>query len=417
MVSVIKSSASLRNVLYYNENKLKQKVAELIHSSGFTKDAERLSFKDKLKTFEKRMELNQRTRLKTVHISLNFHPDEKLNKEQLKDIADAYMQKIGFGDQPYLVYQHFDAGHPHIHLVTTNIKNDGARIKMQNIGRNQSTKARLEIEKEFWLKPATQADLKRVYELKPVNATKVQYGRTETKRAITNVLDYVLPKYKYASLPELNAVLRQYNVLADRGGKTSRIFKNGGLVYRVLNERGEKVGVPVKASDIYNQPTLATLQQKFDENKVEKQNLKVRQRLRNAIDIFLTGSTQPSLLHLINSLKQKNIEVVLRQNEASRIYGITYVDKETKFVFNGSELGKQYAASGLLQRLDNTISVNDKPKQAQQVKETQENDLPVSTQTLQKVLDILFKEEYTGTLSNELQNELKRRRRKRLRLE
>jgi hypothetical protein len=28
------------------------------------------------------------------------------------------MDKIGFGDQPYLVYRHLDAGHPHIHIVT-----------------------------------------------------------------------------------------------------------------------------------------------------------------------------------------------------------------------------------------------------------------------------------------------------------
>ncbi len=56
------------------------------------------------------------------------------------------MSKIGFGDQPYLVYQHFDARHPHIHIVTTNIKSDGSRIKTHNIGRNQSERARREIE-------------------------------------------------------------------------------------------------------------------------------------------------------------------------------------------------------------------------------------------------------------------------------
>ena len=65
------------------------------------------------------------------------------------DIASFYMEKIGFGQQPYLVYQHLDAGHPHIHIVGTNIQKDGKRISLHNIGRNQSTTARRELEKRM----------------------------------------------------------------------------------------------------------------------------------------------------------------------------------------------------------------------------------------------------------------------------
>jgi hypothetical protein len=192
MVAVIKSSGSIRNVLHYNENKLAQNVARLIHSQGFGKDTDKLGFTDKLRTFEKLLSLNQSTKLNTVHISLNFDPSEKLDSETLSKIADTYMQRIGFGSQPYLVYQHHDAGHPHIHLISTNIQPGGRRIPLQNIGRNQSEKARKEIEKEFGLKPAQQ-EQKLLHELKPVAVGKVQYGKTETKRAITNVLHKILP--------------------------------------------------------------------------------------------------------------------------------------------------------------------------------------------------------------------------------
>src|SRR4051795_9469405 len=165
------------------------------------------------------------------------------------------MQKIGFGEQPYLVYQHHDAGHPHLHIVTTNIKQDGKRIALHNLGQHQSMKASKEIEQEFDLVKALSKTRMR-YELQPVNAQKVQYGKSETKRAITNVLDAVLPYYKYTSLAELNAILKLYNVVADRGSEQSRIYKNEGLVYHILNEQGEKIGIPIKASLIYNKPTL-----------------------------------------------------------------------------------------------------------------------------------------------------------------
>lgn len=108
-----------------------------------------LNFTEKIWTLEKLAERNEHTRLNSVHIFLNLDPLEQLDKETLQQIADAYMQRIGFGKQPYLVYQHHDAGHPHLHSVSTNIQRDGGRIKMQNIGRNQSEKAKKEIEKRI----------------------------------------------------------------------------------------------------------------------------------------------------------------------------------------------------------------------------------------------------------------------------
>ena len=87
----------------------------------------------------------------TLHISLNFDPSEKLARKTLVAIAKSYMGKIDFGNQPYLVYEHIDSGHPHIHILTTNIKSDGARIDTFNIGRLKSDRARKEIEKEFGL--------------------------------------------------------------------------------------------------------------------------------------------------------------------------------------------------------------------------------------------------------------------------
>ena len=76
------------------------------------------------------------------------------------------MERIGFGNQPYLVYQHHDAGHPHIHIVSIKVREDGSRVDTQNIGRNQSEKARKEIEKEFGLLKAE--DSKRLKEYSSV---------------------------------------------------------------------------------------------------------------------------------------------------------------------------------------------------------------------------------------------------------
>lgn len=174
MVAIVHNSGSLRNALCYSENKVKQKIAECIHSANYPKDTELLSFKDKISRMEKLTMLNQQTKINSVHISLNFDPSEKLSNKKLKAIAEVYMQKIGFGEQPYLVYQHNDAGHPHLHIVTTNSKGNGKRIELHNLGQNRSMKASKEIEKEFGLVRALSKSRTR-YELKPVNVQKVQY--------------------------------------------------------------------------------------------------------------------------------------------------------------------------------------------------------------------------------------------------
>ncbi len=349
MVAVIKTGHSLHRILNYNENKVKEGVAEIISAANYPMDVEQLSFAHKLNRLQNQAALNENVSRNSVHISLNFDPSEQLSKERLQEIADTYMQKIGFGEQPYLIYQHFDAGHPHIHIVSVKVRADGSRVDTQNIGRNQSEKARKEIEQAFDLKRAEDSKLQQQsYKLKPVNVQKVQYGRSDTKRAITNILDAVLNDYKYASLPELNAILKQYNVMADRGSENSRVFQNHGLVYRIFDEQGNKVGVPIKASDFYSKPTLNYLEEKFAPNEAARQSHKAR--VKNAIDLALLKQPDQKLSDLMNTLAKDGINTVLRQNEEGIIYGITYVDHRTKCVFNGSLLGKQYSAKGILAR-------------------------------------------------------------------
>jgi hypothetical protein len=142
MVAKITIPNSIKRALNYNEQKMKEGVAECIYAHSFLKEAEQLNFYEKLNRFEKLIALNRRASTNTVHISLNFGLNEKIEKGKLIEIAFDYMEKIGFAEQPYLVYQHLDAGHPHIHIVTTNIQNDGGRISLHNLGRNDSTKAR-----------------------------------------------------------------------------------------------------------------------------------------------------------------------------------------------------------------------------------------------------------------------------------
>ena len=341
-------------MLYYNEHKVCEKEAEILLAQNFLKEAAQLSFSDKTRWFERFTSLNERATTNVLHVSLNFDPSDELNNEKLMDIAKTYMDRIGFSEQPYLVYRHHDAGHPHIHVVSTNIRRDGSRISMHNIGRNGSEKARKEMEIEFGLVKAQEKALDDRIKLIPVSAQKVAYGKASTKRAISNVLGLVINHYKYGSLAELNAVLKLYNVQAHRGEKDSLMYVKGGLVYRVLDDVGKPISPPLKASSFYMRPTLRNLEGRFEENEKLKQPF--AKRIRSVIDFALVKKRGGGLQQLTHDLQRENISLVLRQNGEGVIYGMTYVDHKTKSVFNGSDLGKMYSAKAILERLTAVIA-------------------------------------------------------------
>src|SRR5258705_13763469 len=123
MVAKIASPHSIKRALNYNEKKVQSGHAICIYAGNFLKSLDKLNFYNKLQRFQDLISLNDRAqKSNTLHISLNFHPSEHLDARVLTAIANEYMERIGFGKQPYLVYEHKDAGHPHIHIVTTNIE-------------------------------------------------------------------------------------------------------------------------------------------------------------------------------------------------------------------------------------------------------------------------------------------------------
>ena len=382
MVVKIKSPHNLKRTLNYNEQKVQKGQAECIYAGNYLLNPEQMKFHQKLERLQDLIALNERTKkTNTLHISLNFDPSEKLSKEKLTEIAETYMDKIGFGKQPYLVYLHTDAGHPHIHIVTTNIQADGKRIDTYNIGRNQSEKARKEIEQDFGLVKALGRKIQPLSEIIPVNVQKVQYGKSETKRSITNVLDAVINQFKYTSLAELNAILKQYNVIADRGNENGRIYKTNGLLYKLLDENGNKIGVPIKASLIYSQPTLKNLEKKFEENEIKRQPDK--QKLKTTVDWILAKS--PATLKEFNDgLLKEKIQTVLRQNNEGLVYGITFIDYRNKSVFNGSDLGKQYGIGGIQKK------INDSDKS--DVLENKSKEIPVISKQQKETAVSLSKE-------------------------
>jgi hypothetical protein len=349
MVAKVISGQDIQGALNYNEQKVMEGKAVCIQANLFKKEAGGLNFYEKLRRFADLNEKNIRTKTNTLHISLNFDPTEKLDVDTLNRIASQYMDRIGFGEQPYLVYEHTDAAHPHVHILTTLIQENGKRIPIRYLGKNQSEKARKEIEIAFGLVQAQGKNTEQKDLIHPVDVEKAVYGKSETKRSITNIVRMVTRSYKYTSLPELNAVLRQYNVTAERGTEKSKMFARKGLLYSLIDQKGKRIGIPVKASAIYTKPTLAFLEKQFKLNEVLR--LPLKEPMKKAVDKALQSKAVTNKEEFRSELEKHGIAVLFRTNTEGRTFGITFVDSLRRVVFNGSDLGKPYSATAILERL------------------------------------------------------------------
>ena len=70
---------------------------------------------------------------------------------------------------------------------------------------------------------------------------------------------------------------------------------------------------------------------------------KTLDRTRREID--RAQARKPGREEFTAELRENGIDAVFRENDAGRIYGVTFIDRTTHQVFNGSRLGKEYAAN------------------------------------------------------------------------
>jgi len=359
MVARILSGYSIRGVLDYNETKVETGDAKLIMANRFAVEVEKLGLKHKIARFERLTKLNGRAKRNALHIMLNLDRSDKVSADKLVDIAVAYMDGIGFGEQPYLVYQHHDVSHPHVHIVCTNIMADGSRIDFHNIGKSLSESVRKKIEAEFALTPSQGRELEKELEINPAGIKPVTYGKKPTKQSIYNVVIPVVRSYAFASLAELNAVLKSFNIIADRGREDSIMFQRRGLVYSILDNKGKRIGIPIKASALASRPTLHRLEEKFPRNLLKKKNCKGP--LRDLITEIIDQNKQVTKERFASELRNRNVDLLFRRSESGQIYGVTFVDHNTRTVFNGSDLGKAYSAKALLEMFSEHSLLSEKP--------------------------------------------------------
>ena len=337
MIAKISSTENLGGALGYNFKKVeKGEASVLLAAELYQNNDGSYTMEDVLADMEALMPKKCRTKKTVFHCSLNPHPDEKLSDEQLVQIAKEYMEALGYGKQPYIVFKHNDIAREHIHIVSLRVDCRGQKIN-DKFEKRRSKKITDALERNFGLIPSSKVADKAVEETPKIDTT-----QGNIKEQVANVARMVLKHYRFCSLGELNAVLSKYNLATEEVKMEYRGKRYEGLVYVPTDDKGNKVSTPIHASDIGRGVGYTAVQNRMQKS---KQNVKpLIPTVRNKV--LQTMRTSPNAeKELRQRLEEQGLRVVIRKNESGRIYGITFIDDKAGIALNGSRLGKGYAAN------------------------------------------------------------------------
>ena len=337
MIAKISATENLGGALGYNFKKVEKGEASILLAAELYQDREgRYTMEDVLADMEALIPKKCRTKKTVFHCSLNPHPDEKLSDETLTQIAKEYMEALGYGNQPYIVFKHSDIAREHIHIVSLRVDGEGRKIN-DKFEKRRSKKITDALEKRFGLIPSSKVTDKAMKE-----TPKVDIGKGNIKEQVASVVRTVLKHYRFCSLGELNAILSAYNLAVEEVKTEFRGKKYDGLVYVPTDDKGDKVSSPIHASDIGRGVGYTAVQNRMQKSKQAIKPLISIIRYR----VLQTMRTSPKTEEeLRQRLEEQGLRAVIRKNESGRIYGITFIDDKAGIALNGSRLGKGYAAN------------------------------------------------------------------------
>ena len=337
MIAKISATENLGGALGYNFKKVEKGEANILLAAELYQDKDgRYTMEDVLADMEALIPKNCRTKKTVFHCSLNPHPDEKLSDETLMQIAKEYMETLGYGKQPYIVFKHNDIAREHIHIVSLRVDCRGQKIN-DRFEKRRSKQITDALERKYSLIPSSKVTDREMKEVSKIDTTK-----GNIKEQVAETLLSVLKHYKFCSLGELNAILSRYHLTVEEVKTEFRGKKYDGLVYVPTDEKGNKAGTPIHASDIGRGVGYTAVQNRMQKSKQTIKPLIPTVR-RKVLEVMRTSPDTKEKLQ--QKMEEQGLRVVIRRNENGRIYGITFIDDEQGVALNGSRLGKGYAAN------------------------------------------------------------------------
>ena len=348
MVAKITIGSGLFGAIKYNADKVNEGKGQLLDTNKIFNDGTgKVDIPQTLHDFERHMPLQMRTEKPVIHISLNPHPDDRLTDKELTEMAHEYMQRMGYGEQPYIIVKHEDIDRHHLHIISVRVDEQGKRIN-SDFTHKRSLAIVQDFERRYNLHKGEKRENKQQNPLHPVNP-----DTGDIKKQVGNTVKTVFRNYQFQTIGELRALLSLYNLTVDEVRGNVKGEDYNGFVYSVIDANGNKVGNPFKSSLFGKTVGYEALQRKaaFSKKNIKEKNL--TEPTRKTLEYALRRTYDRD--ELVQMLKAIGIDCVFRYTDEGRLYGATFIDHRTHCVLNGSRIGKEFSANALERHFNTPI--------------------------------------------------------------
>ena len=408
MVANIRSGSSPGGALHYNKEKVDKDEAEVLFWQKMLEPFDkhgRLDVDACMESFWPYLEANRRTTNTVFHASLNPSPEDKLTDDQLRDIAQEYMERMGYGNQPYIVFKHKDISREHLHLVSLRVDELGRKISDSH-EYDRSMSVLRELERKYDLRPSIKGE----EQTNTPDLRKVNYKAGNVKQQVSSVVRSCLRNYKCSSYGEFRTLLELSNVSVEERTGTIDGRNYAGIVYGALTDDGYGTGTPIKSSKIGKDVGYKALQRYYENSKIKLKEDRNLARLRQTVrDAMSPHNTRDEFRQL---LKADGIDTIFRINPVGRIYGVTFIDHNAGIVANGSVLGNEFSANVFNELYP--VLKNDKQLAEQQYSEQKYEPRNLTANPVSGIVDTIL--DLADVRAFEEQQRIQRRRRKKQRL-
>ncbi|MFW0739734.1 conjugal transfer protein MobB [Flavobacterium sp. T12S277] len=383
MIAKIGRSGNLYGALAYNQLKVENENGQILFGNKIIETAGgHYSVAQLAQSFAPYLIANRNTEKHALHISLNPDPNDIVSDDRYREMAEEYMREMGYGQQPYVVFKHTDLDRSHIHIVSVCVDEEGKKIS-DKFEKRRSMSVCREMEIKYGLIPATDKEHKQ----NDMVFRPVDYWAGDVKSQIASIIRHLPNYYQYQTLGEYNALLSLFNVTTEKVEGELRGEIRQGLLYIPLNEKGERAGHPFKASLFGKNAGLSTLELHYAKSKETLKDHPAKPTIEAAVTIALQSTSDE--LAFKKQLGEQGINVVIRRNDTARIYGITFIDHNSKTVWNGSRLGKELSANTFNDYWNNNIAPEIKEPVELQSKISTLNDVGLPAEEPHHLFDFL----------------------------
>ena len=312
--------------LQYNESKVAEGKAAVVYSQGLD-NPER-----PLETFERYERGSRRCEKPSFHMSINPSATDGMSQEQVLEFARDLMKGLGYGDQPFIIYRHNDIEREHYHIVSVRVDKEGRKIKdHQEHRRCQQLMKELAPKYGFTVgKGDGEKKEKKSKEDKLLDYQRFDPQRGDYMKQMEELVEQAM-KYHFTTMEQFKMLMRQFGVDVDY----QMIGKKLMMTFAGINPKnGRRCTAPIPAKDL-KVPSVEEIQGHIENAKQEKKK-KEQQRVANLARIALKYGK--SELHTRRILRKKNIGIVFSRTKEGKIFGVTFIDHQTRCVFKSSEL-------------------------------------------------------------------------------